>query len=96
MVRSAKNKQNRVHTGACAIDVETGAGWGLKRGQKEAGQMARAFIIQNNHAEEFVWVPEWKFLFFSLLGRTDNDLRGKKKSNRCCVFFLNPTSQQKI
>jgi hypothetical protein len=54
------------HTGACKIDVRTGtgAGWELKRGKREAGQMVRAFMIQNNHAEEFVFVPEWAFLFF--------------------------------
>lgn len=46
------------------IDVGMGAEWVLKRGKKEAGQMVRAFIIQNNHAEEFAFVPEWKFLFF--------------------------------
>lgn len=75
VVRSAKNKkpvskreQSAHWGGACMIDVSRGAGWDLKRGKKETGQMVRAFIIQNNHAEEFVFVPEWKFLFFSLLG----------------------------
>jgi hypothetical protein len=46
------------------VRTGTGAGWELKRGKREAGQMVRAFMIQNNHAEEFVFVPEWAFLFF--------------------------------
>lgn len=41
VVRSAKNKSfqkdYRVHTGACRIDVGMGAGWDLKRGKREAG-----------------------------------------------------------
>lgn len=68
VVRSAnKNKcpeEDRVHSRTCMIDMGMGAEWALKRDKKEAGQMVRAFTIQNNHAEEFAFVPEWKFLFF--------------------------------
>lgn len=74
------------------IDVGMGAEWVLKRDKKEAGQMVRAFIIQNNHAEEFAFVPEWKFLFFIFfLAFYDehNCFEGKK-------CFFSPTSQQKI
>lgn len=56
-----------MHSGACTIDVGLGAEWVLKRDKKEAGQMMRAFIIQNNHAEEFAFVPEWKCLFLLFL-----------------------------
>lgn len=42
---------------------------GMDGGRKKAGQIdGQVFVIQSNHAEEFVLVPESKFLFLAFQG----------------------------